>query len=76
MEARFSLIDTLVDDVECQLLILMHEQGLDLPRYSRYVFRNREGGGSSGTLGHFTGRAERLEAAGQRAVQGCPSQSK
>ena len=53
LEARFSLIDAMVDDVECQLLILMHEQGVDVPRYTKYVYRHREGGGGSGTFWPF-----------------------
>lgn len=62
-EARFSLIDTMADDVECQCLIMMSETGKDLPISLRYVYRQRDGGGGSGSVGGFGGK-DRLQGTG------------
>jgi hypothetical protein len=63
LEARFSLIDTMADDVECQALIMMYETGRDLPSGSRYVYRHTNGTGGSGSLGGWSGK-NRLEGTG------------
>ncbi len=62
-DARFSLIDAMADDVECQCVILMFETGRDLPRNLRYVYRQRDGGGGTGTVGGFGGK-DRLQGTG------------
>jgi len=63
IEARFSLIDAMADDVECQCVILMYETGKDLPAFSRYVYRHANGAGGSGYFGGISGK-DRLEGTG------------
>jgi len=50
-EARFSLVDAMADDVQCQWIIFMHESGKDAPRWSSHVYEYAEGGAGSGTFG-------------------------
>ena len=68
-ENTFSLIDAMADDVECQALILMYENEIDLPRHLDYVYNNRGGGGGSGALGGFSGK-DRLTNSGVMRVAG------
>lgn len=63
IEARFSLIDTMADDVESQAVIMMYETGKDIPIGSRYVYRHENGGGGSGFFGGWSGK-DRLEGTG------------
>jgi len=63
LDARFSLVDAMADEVECQYLILMRELGKDVAKYGPYVYRSSNGGGGSGYLGGFSNR-DRLEGAG------------
>ena len=66
--AKFTLIDSLADEVECQLVILMHELKKDVPRYSPYAYENA-GGSGQGTFSPF-GRGNRLEGSGLVSVGG------
>jgi Predicted nucleotide-binding protein containing TIR-like domain len=58
-DARFSLIDSLADDIEKQFLILMHEKGNEVSRFASYVYERPDGAGT-GCLG-VSGRGNRLE---------------
>jgi hypothetical protein len=62
IDARFSLIDAMADDVQCQLIIFMHETGKEVPRWIQYVYEYAEGGAGSGTL-DSSGRSK-LEGTG------------
>jgi len=53
IEAHFSLIDAMADDVQIQALIFMYETGKDLPRYAPYVYGYTNGGGGSGQIAGF-----------------------
>jgi hypothetical protein len=72
-EARFSLIDSMSDIVECQFIILMHEQKTDISRNSPYVYEIGEQGAGSGALSPF-GRGVRIEGTGLIRVTGSSSQ--
>jgi len=64
LEARFSLIDAMADDVECQTIILMHDQHLELPRSCPYVFRYKGGRGGTGQTGGGLGGRDRMVGTG------------
>jgi len=68
-EARFSLIDTMADEVECQAVIMMYETGKDIPFGIRYVFWTDGGGGGSGFFGGMAGK-DRLQGTGLIAQAG------
>ena len=70
IENTFSLVDSMVDDIECQALIYMYESKRDIPRFLHYVYRNRNGGGGSGALGGFSGKERLINAGMMRAAGG------
>ncbi len=61
LEAQFSLIDSMADDVDCQAAILMLDSGKDVPVPPPYAYGDKNGGGGSGSIG---GDRERLANAG------------
>jgi hypothetical protein len=67
-DARFSLIDLLADDIEKQFLILMHETGNEVSRFSPFIYERHDGAGT-GSLG-VLGRGNRLEGTGLVRITG------
>jgi hypothetical protein len=62
-EAKFSLIDSMCDVVEAQMVILAHLCGKDIPRHISYVYEFEDHRAGSGSLGGFA-RENRLEGTG------------
>lgn len=68
-ENSFALIDAMADDAECQSVVLMYENNIDIPRNTRYAFRTASGGGGTGFLGGGFGK-DRLQNAGLVRIVG------
>jgi hypothetical protein len=51
LEEKFSLIDAMADDADCQAVILMFETDKDIPPLTPYAYGYQNGGGGSGALG-------------------------
>ena len=62
LEARFSLIDTMADEADCQWAIWMHETGKDAPRATPHVYSYGSGRSGSGYIGF--GARNSLEGTG------------
>ncbi len=50
-EARFELLENMVDDPEQQILILMHETVKEIPQYMNYIYEFSDGTSGNGALG-------------------------
>lgn len=57
MESKFTLIDAMLDEVQSQFIICMHEFKKDIPKFSKYVYEFQDGGAGVGQFGG-TGRAK------------------
>lgn len=61
-EARFELIDSMADDSQCQWLILMHENKLEVSRWAQHVYEHNSGAGGMGSFA--AGTRQSLEGTG------------
>jgi len=68
-DAKFSLIDSMCDDVESLIVILASESKKDIPRHTQYVYEYDDNRGGSGSYGGIV-REGRLEGTGIFVVVG------
>jgi hypothetical protein len=62
-DAKFSLIDSMCDDLESQIVILAYESEKDIPRHTQFVFEYDDHRAGSGSYGGIA-REARLEGTG------------